>query len=298
MVTPNKPKLTAEPSNKIRRNPRIPEGINTSREHPLKEFLVLVVGVLGALILLVVLLSVFAKYASPYFPLEWEPNISFEEPLSDTNLPAQESLQDILNKLTPNSIAPDIQYKIHLINSEVANAFATLGGNIFINSGLLSHIESENGLAMVIAHEMAHVQLRHPIQALSRTALYQLVTTLVLGDSSIATFAGQAGNLTLLSFNRDMERDADQAAINILIATYGHGKGADEFFKSMLEEDRGLEFFNTHPDVDKRIEFLSSDSHNDSSNSTQKTTQLSAALLKLKLELSVPIPAETTSIIN
>jgi predicted Zn-dependent protease len=275
-----------KPALNRKQNPRIPEGINTSGEHPLKEFLLLTLAVLGALVVLAILLSVFAKHVSPYFPLEWEPSISFEEEINEKNVVAQKSLQDILNKLIANTDTPDIPYKIHLVDSDVANAFATLGGNIFINSGLLSHIESENGLAMVIAHEMAHVQLRHPIQALSNTALYQLLTTLVLGDGSIATFAGQAGNLTLLSFNRDMELDADKIAINTLKATYGHGKGATEFFQSMLHEDRGLEFFNTHPHVDKRIEWLSSgaDSDQQPNVSGQQITPLSEALLNLKFD--------------
>jgi Zn-dependent protease with chaperone function len=273
-----------KPTQKRKQNPRIPEGINASGEHPLKEFLLLVFAVLGALVALAILLSVFTKYVSPYYPLEWEPSISFEEEPLEKNIIAQKSLKDILNKLIPNSNAPGILYKIHLVDSDIANAFATLGGNIFINSGLLSHIESENGLAMVIAHEMAHVQLRHPIQALSKTALYQLITTLVLGDSSITTFAGPAGNLTLLSFNRDMERDADKVAIDTLKATYGHTKGAAEFFQSMSHEDRGLEFFNTHPDVDKRIEFLFSGSNKQPSDLAQAITPLSEALLSLKLD--------------
>jgi predicted Zn-dependent protease len=273
-----------KPTRHSKQNPRIPEGINASREHPLKEFLLLVLLILGALVVLAIFLSILAKHVSPYYPLEWEPSISFEEVLDERNVIAQKTLKNLLNKLIPNSSAPDISYKIHLVNSDVANAFATLGGNIFINSGLLSHIESENGLAMVIAHEMAHVQLRHPIQALSKTALYQLVTTLVLGDGSIATFAGQAGNLTLLSFNRDMERDADKVAIDTLKATYGHKKGAAEFFLSMSYEDRGLDFFNTHPDVDKRIKFISSGSDKQPNSLAQKITPLSEALLNLKLD--------------
>ena len=64
------------------------------------------------------------------------------------------------------------------------------------------------------------------------------------------------GTVTLLSFSRDMEREADERALQILTAHYGHLGGADEFFRTMQggsDESLWLEFVQTHPNTRKRV---------------------------------------------
>lgn len=59
-----------------------------------------------------------------------------------------------------------IKVTVHYIDEPVINAFATIGGHVFIYRGLIDAITSENGLSMVLAHEIAHINNRHPIAAL------------------------------------------------------------------------------------------------------------------------------------
>lgn len=240
-----------------KQNPQIPEGINTSDEHPLKEFALLVTGIGITLVLLMFALGFMAKHLAHHIPFQWEPKLSFATEEIHPYPEAQQALEDILSKLVQTQANHDITYDIHLLDSDIPNAFATLGGQIYVNTGLLKHVESENGLAMVIAHEMAHVSLRHPIKAFSQNAVFQLITTMVFGDTAITGIASHTGILTFLSFSRDMEREADKLGKETLIATYGHAGGAAEFFESMEKEGENTsEFLATHPNVENRLASL------------------------------------------
>ena len=129
----------------------------------------------------------------------------------------QELGQELSSQINLND---NITFSFHLIDSDTPNAFATLGGHIFVTTELLNSIQTANGLAMVVAHEMAHIKFRHPIQALGRGTLIQLGLALFTGNqgsSAVQGLFGSAGLLTMLSFNRDMERQSDTQAIEIMV---------------------------------------------------------------------------------
>jgi Zn-dependent protease with chaperone function len=272
----------------LKQNPKIPECINYSQESPLKEFLLLVLGIGLSVVLLVGVLSYSVQFLVPYIPFQWEVKATSYFPLEraldntkensnedssskdssseDNNKTwqqAQDAIQTLGNKLAKQAeLAPKITLKFHLLNNEAANAFATLGGHIFITTGLLQTVQSENALAMVIAHEIAHIKHRHPIQVLSRGLIIQLVLLVLTGNESgtaIQSVLGHTSMITALSFNRDMESESDQEAIIILKKTYGHMGAVDAFFLHMLEnksQPQWAEIFFTHPDVEKRVEAI------------------------------------------
>lgn len=261
-------------------NPRIPEGINASEEHPLREFAQLVVGVGVLLVLLVVSLSIAVKLLVGYVPFSWEERIaptlasafvSEEESVDSDALRALRTLGEQLVTASldvpvaggaAGDVVPATAFRFHLIAADMPNAFATLGANIAVTRELLAQVESENGLAMVVAHEIAHVQLRHPIASASQGVVIQLALGMLLGSSGDSLLGGlltTGGAVTLLSFSRDMEREADARALQILAAHYGHLGGADEFFRSLgdgRDERRWLEFVQTHPNTDKRVAYI------------------------------------------
>lgn len=262
---------------RLRSNPKLPEGINSSDENPLKEFAWLLAGVSLALVVAVVILSLMVGWLAPSIPFRWESALTemYEQsqsaasdvPRSPQLEAAEQAVKDlgaslVATQQTEDALHPEdqeIRYHFHLLSESTPNAFATLGGHIFVTTGLLRQIHSENALAMVMAHEMAHITQRHPVQALSRGALFQLLLLAVTGGQgmdAVSGVLGQAGLLTVLSFNRDMERDADHEAIDLLLARYGHLDGADEFFQNMQARhgDTGwTEWAQTHPGVAERL---------------------------------------------
>jgi predicted Zn-dependent protease len=256
---------------RLKENPKFPEGINYAEENPLKEFFVLVMAVSSLVVAGVVVLVLAAKLLAPAIPFSWELKLTsvYERSLSDQTASDDNSkidvvLTDLGSRLLPNMTSSrDIDFTFHYLDDSTPNAFATLGGHIFVTRGLLAEVDSENGLAMVLAHEMAHVTHRHPIQSLSRGAIMQLVFAMVFENQggAVESILGQAGLVTLLSFNRDMERESDADAVIAVQGLYGHLAGANEFFVKMKQQSgssRWTRLFETHPGLDDRIQMISS----------------------------------------
>ncbi len=276
--------------NRPQSNPRIPEGINASEENPLKEFAQLVLGVVLALVVAVAIISALMRLLAPYIPFTWEQamgerlatafaEVEGEDAGGDEALAA---LEQLANGLLQTSLGVPIDggpgdasipadaFHFQLYDTDQANAFASLGALVVVTQGLLAEVRSENGLAMVIAHEIAHVQLRHPIEAMGRGLLVQLGLSALLGSTGSSLFGGalsSGGMLTMLSFNRDMELAADARALQILRKHYGHLAGADEFFVAMSGQEFGgesgsdkrqawLEFAQTHPNTERRVALI------------------------------------------
>jgi predicted Zn-dependent protease len=117
--------------------------------------------------------------------------------------------------LTVNSPRPEIYngYHVMLLDSWDINAFATSGGHIFICRGLVEAVDSEDTLAALIAHELAHIQLGHSLEILNNTRLMRELSA-VAGRA--AAVAGREASLQeqLLLFNTSVNEIADSLMIN------------------------------------------------------------------------------------
>jgi len=247
------------------RNPEIPEGINTSKQHPLKDFFILTGGVLGGIALCAFLLSLFVEHLAIYIPFSIEQQIMQNIDIDDVENSSSEIqiyLDELSNNLLPYIDLPkDITIKINYIDEPIENAFATLGGHISIYRGLIELLPNENALAMVVAHEIAHIRQRDPVIALGRGVVVGLFLTAIAGTSTdrfVSNVITDTGTLTVLDFNRKQERHADEIALKALAGYYGHVNGADTLFKKFLKiesqhDNHTPEFFSTHPLSDNRI---------------------------------------------
>ena len=244
-------------------NPEIPEDINTTKEHPLKEFLILTIGVLGAIVIIVAIVGLLSEKLAVYIPFSVEQQLVPDKLKNNVegNQQIVGYLQSLSDQLSQQIQLPDgMKFTIHYIDEPVENAYATLGGHIYIYQGLLKLLPNENAMAMVLAHEMAHVYHRHPIIAMGRGVVIGLLLSAISGISS-DIFVGQVVNdtgvLTLLTFNRDQEREADKTALEMLAKQYGHIEGADDLFKTLKDSQKNRYepplFLSTHPLSDERI---------------------------------------------
>lgn len=262
-------------------NPKQLEGINVSDDHPLRDLFLLLAAVTAISLVVVFLLSALAQRLAGYIPFETEVSIAQslpdgwwlddvrndgEDQASDAHMARESYLRDLACRLAAAmDINEPMTVTIHYGDASTVNALATLGGHIVIYAGLANKLSSENAVAMVLAHEIAHVKLRHPIVASSRalTVTIALGTFFGLTDNDAAAQLVQwLGLTTALSFSRTQEHAADALAADALIALYGHLDGADELFQTFkreLAEDKlnasvqSIEFLNTHPDIDERI---------------------------------------------
>ena len=265
-------------------NPKIPEGINVPKEHPLKDFFLMLSGISIALVVVIMLLSIFAQQLVRFIPFEveqaltanleqWQLSLPDTDSPNDASAPTQSTteeqayntrvetyLQQLGNHLLEYSADP-LLVTLHYIDSDMVNAFATLGGHIFVTRGLLAILPDENSLAMVLAHEIAHVQHRDPIVALGRGLTIGLALMCITGngDGALAQqLLGEVNLLVGLSFSRDAETAADAAALESLLQHYGHVASADRLFQYLQQHqgDELMEWFSTHPLHDQRIAMI------------------------------------------
>ncbi|MCG8017594.1 MAG: M48 family metallopeptidase [Candidatus Thiodiazotropha sp. 'RUGA'] len=245
-------------------NPQIPEGINTSKQHPLKEFLMLTSGVLVLIVAAVLLLGFFADKLAHHIPFEVELKIVSQELLDAPEPgPMQRYLEGLTERIvSAQGLSEEMPITVHYVDDDTVNAFATLGGHIYMFRGLLEKLPHENALTMVLAHEIAHVKHRHPIRSLGRGITIGLALSMVsgtLGDMMANQIVSNTGMVTSLTFSRDQERESDKTALETLMVLYGNVVGADQLFVVLQNAEGTMkvpEFFSTHPLSAKRIQHI------------------------------------------
>ncbi len=245
-------------------NPDIPEGINSGKESPLKELALLGIVLIGGFVAIIYTLSLVAESVAETIPFEYERDLIAHLPVPESSNPGvEEYLQVLADELANAQALPnEMTIKVHYVESDVVNAFATFGGHIVIFRGLLNEIPNENALAMVLSHEIAHIKLRHPILSLGRAMVISVAMAAVSGVSGnqLADYIfGNAGLLTSLSFSRNQEEAADEIAIMAVAAIYGHVSGAEDLYTIFLEREnkeplQAPTFLSTHPDTAGRID--------------------------------------------
>lgn len=248
-------------------NPPVAEDINAPDRRHVRSFLINLAVIAGAILLFVAALNIAAEWVMPLVPFGWEEKAVGPDLLAATldadGKARQEELRRIAGRLAEAmDFPPGVRVVVHYNPSPVPNAFATFGGNIVIFQGMLDMLEHEDGVAMVLAHEMAHIRHRDPIKGVLR-ALGLALLYMGVGDAGIGV-QGTAG-VGMASYSRAQERAADDAAVQALGAVYGHAGGAAELFgqiaaklEKRTEDGAGgsalPSFLASHPDTLERLE--------------------------------------------
>ena len=275
-------------------NPKIPEGINTTKTSDVKEFFHLSLGVFGLFFLIFAFLGAFADRFAHHIPYQFEKDIMLFVPeVNHVNPQLQRYLDQLSEQIEKvQQLEPEMEITIHYVDSPVVNAYATLGGHVILTRGLLEQLSNENALAMVMAHEIAHIKHRHPIRNMGRgIALGVLLTAISssLGDVVMTSSIDEVGFLTILKYSRDHEWEADETAMQSVMSLYGHVHGAEDLFvvlKQSTEHAHPPEFLSTHPDTDKRLEAILA--RIEAFDDEQPTTPLPARFTEWLSEVSDP----------
>ena len=159
------------------------------------------------------------------------------------------------------------EFHFRVLDSPIINAFALPGGYVYVTRGLLAHLNNEAQLAVVLGHEIAHVEARHASQQAARQQLTQglLVGGAVLGQATLGgdvgrqvlSLGGTAAQLLSLNYSRDNERESDQLGVEYAVkAGYEASEGA-AFFETLerMQEQSGQSiptWQSTHPDPGAR----------------------------------------------
>ncbi|HEY6549094.1 MAG TPA: M48 family metallopeptidase [Vicinamibacteria bacterium] len=170
-------------------------------------------------------------------------------------------LGQIVTRLAAHAPGARYPYAIKAVNDSSINAFALPGGPMYVNRGLFEASRSEAELASVLAHEMAHVALRHGTHQASKAYLGQAGLGILGGllgknggdTAKIVNAVGGLGlNAVFLKFGRDAEYQADQVGAEIMAAT-GYNPVAMADFFELLRREQGRDpgkleqFLSDHP---------------------------------------------------
>ena len=183
-------------------------------------------------------------------------------PVKDKAL--QEYVNLVGNAVARNSVRPNIPYNFVVVESPLQNAFSCPGGIIFISSGLLKTIQSEDQLAGVLAHEVAHVGHKHALKSIQRAQFFNgvgKITAATMEGKKGKEFENMIGGLQETLFDKgldqNMEFEADKSALETAYRTGYDPNGFVEVLKKLQGiQSRSTQkgsWFSTHPPLGQRI---------------------------------------------
>ncbi|MGB2589158.1 MAG: M48 family metallopeptidase [Candidatus Acidiferrum sp.] len=159
-----------------------------------------------------------------------------------------------------------VQYpwEFHCVNDKEINAFALPGGYVFVNRGAIEVADDEAQLAGVMAHELAHVVLRHGTAEATKAQAAQGVVGIlgaILGGNAGGELLTELGRFSaggvLLKYSRSAETQADVTGTQVLYDSGYDPRALAQFFEKIEAESKGKnppEFFSDHPNPEYRVQ--------------------------------------------
>ncbi|MBE0658023.1 MAG: M48 family metalloprotease [Bryobacteraceae bacterium] len=211
-------------------------------------------------------------------------------------------LNQLGQRLVVNAPGFKFPYTFKTVNDRGINAFALPGGHIYINRGVIEAADNESQLAGVMAHEAAHVALRHGTNQASKASAAQMPLAILgglMGSNSTGAALAQLGagftvNSILLKYSRDAEKQADLMGTQVLFDSGLDPRAMGQFFQK-IEGGNGVAFFSDHPNPDRRIESVSEEVARLGSKRVTGGTQEFAQIKRYVQSLPAPRPNQLQS---
>ncbi|MBI4354302.1 MAG: M48 family metalloprotease [Candidatus Omnitrophica bacterium] len=193
--------------------------------------------------------------------VELEVDLAADEPL-------QERVRSIGRRVVEVCDRKELVYHFAVVAEPEVNAFSLPGGYVYVNEGLIKRTQSDDELAAVIAHEIAHIAARHSVKRYESglgAQLVQLVSLMASREAQAARGVSVAMHIAQLSYARQDELEADQLAVRYLTAAGLNPQGALRFLERLQDIrfterpqylPRGVtrpQYGITHPFISDRI---------------------------------------------
>jgi beta-barrel assembly-enhancing protease len=216
--------------------------------------------------------------AKASFTLEDEKKLGkeFYEKLQKGNFllqsePANNYITLLGKRILSHSDQALFDFQFSIIKSSAIIAFATPGGYVYLNQGLINLAENEAELAGVLAHEIAHVNGRHIAEIIDKSTKLNISTLAAVlagaflgggGDltAAVASFSMAAAATLSLKYSRQQEEAADRTGLSYLVAAGYDGRAMLDFLKIMRRfeyySNTIPSYFLTHPGTDERSHYI------------------------------------------
>ncbi|WP_197028280.1 M48 family metalloprotease [Bosea sp. 117] len=178
-------------------------------------------------------------------------------------------IQDVVARLVAASERPDLRYRVTILNSPAINAFALPNGSLYVTRGLLALANDTAELASVLSHEMAHVIANHAAireDQMKQAVLVSRVISDVVNDADLGALALAKSRMSLASFSRAQELEADAIGVGISARAGFDPYGAARFLTAMGKQANfrataigqsasadSADFLASHPATPERI---------------------------------------------
>lgn len=188
------------------------------------------------------------------------------------DLELQEYVQRVGEKLAAVSERPELEWHFTIVDTDDVNAFATMGGYVYISRGIIPYFENEADLAAVLGHEIGHIAAEHLKKQNTKSALSGLAsaaTAIFTGMPALADLTNMAGQAIISGYGREAELEADRLGASYL-AKAGYDPTAMIHVISTLKDQETFErerarlegrephiyhgTFASHPDNDTRLQ--------------------------------------------
>jgi metalloendopeptidase OMA1, mitochondrial len=198
---------------------------------------------------------------------------AYEEILSQSEVVPEgsvvDAVRDIGGRLAAVAEDPGYEWEFNVIASDQVNAFALPGGKVAVYTGLIPVAENEDGLAVVMGHEIAHAIARHGAERMAHQRLLEYGTIAVgvaVGEMDYQTQAAVMAALgvgaqygVILPFSRQHESEADYMGLIYMARACFDPREAPRLWERMAAAGGGgqpAEFMSTHPSHETRIRQL------------------------------------------
>jgi predicted Zn-dependent protease len=185
--------------------------------------------------------------------------------LAPAGYPQLQRLRGIAKRLIPyadrwNPRARNWTWEINLIGSKQINAFCMPGGKIAFYTGILDTLHlTDDEVAIVMGHEIAHALREHARERMAKSELTQLganVLGQVIGGGKFAGAFDVGGHMLTLKFSRDDETEADAVGLDLAARAGFDPRAGVTLWQKMMAANHGAppQWLSTHPSGDNRIQ--------------------------------------------
>lgn len=149
--------------------------------------------------------------------------------------------------------------KLTVLKNKEVNAYAIPGGNIVVYTGIIKAMKSADELAALLGHEAAHINERHSLKSVLRSAATGLIVSVVLNDISgiFSVVIENAEGLRTMHFSRGIEANADEKGMQLLVNNQIHPLAMKRLMQRLKENTPEIpdafSFMLSHPATDERI---------------------------------------------
>jgi predicted Zn-dependent protease len=187
------------------------------------------------------------------------------------DLELQDYVQRVGEKLAAVSERPDLEWHFTIVDTDDVNAFATLGGYVYISRGILPYFQNEADLAAVLGHEIGHITAEH-LKKQNRkgmiSGLASVATAIFTGMPALADLTNMAGQAIISGYGREAELEADRLGASYLAQAGYDPEAMIDVISTLKDQDtfererarlEGREphlyhgVFASHPDNDTRL---------------------------------------------